>query len=401
MKLLIKITGLLSLAMLQMANADLPDNIKLNLFASDFERPVAVRHAQDGSGRLFVVEQAGQIIVIDATGQTLETPFLDITARVDDSENEQGLLGLAFAPDFATSGYFYVNYTRDLGGQNLDRTRIARFKVSADPDVADASSEFVILEIEQDDWNHNGGDIHFSPIDGYLYIGMGDGGGSNDTFNNAQPLDELNGKMLRIDVSASDTNDNACGLISNYRIPADNPFTDGACPEIWANGLRNPWRWSFDRLMGAIFIGDVGQNAIEEINFQPASSTGGENYGWPCFEGNSARPNNPSCLAGTLTPPLLTYAQDNIHCSVTGGYRYRGTITALTGIYFFADFCSGYIWYVESGNWNNPQLWLDTSLRISSFGEDEQAELYIVDLRGSIYRIEATVEGLIVMDDFE
>ena len=374
----------------------LPTGLALHQIATGLNRPIAIRHANDNSGRLFIVEQDGVIRIINAAGQLLATPFLDISTRVDSTDNEQGLLGLAFDPDFSSNGYFYVNYfyvnyTRDPGA-GLDRTRVARFTVSANPDSADSSSEFVIIEIEQDDTNHNGGDIHFSPLDGYLYIGMGDGGGGNDTFDNAQELDELNGKLLRIDVSSVEVHPSACGLVSNYRIPTDNPFlsTTGACAEIWARGLRNPWRWSFDRLNGDLFIGDVGQNAIEEVDQQPASSSGGENYGWPCMEGNTPRPGNSSCLSTPLTAPILDYQQGSTHCAVTGGYRYRGQIPGLRGLYFFADYCSGYIWYVENtGSWGVPQLWLDTSFRISAFGEDQQGELYLTDLQGgAVYRVQ-------------
>ncbi|NJL29903.1 MAG: PQQ-dependent sugar dehydrogenase, partial [Thermoanaerobaculia bacterium] len=281
-------------------------------------RPVAIRNAGDGSGRIFIVEQPGTIRIYDiTTGTLLATPFLDITALVDDSGNEQGLLGLAFHPNYVSNGFFYVNYTWDHPSLPLDRTRIVRYTRSAgNPNVADTASALVLLEIEQDFSNHNGGDIHFGP-DGYLYIGMGDGGSGGDPNNRAQSINQLLGKMLRIDVDGTPPpmpND-LCGLVTNYGIPPGNPFAGGSgdCDEIWALGMRNPWRWSFDRANGDLFIGDVGQgpsNPREEIDFQPAASTGGENYGWSCREGNlpvsfnslSGRARSPSRSWSTTTP---------------------------------------------------------------------------------------------------
>lgn len=384
--------------------AEPPADLQLVEVMSGLNGPVAVRHAGDGSGRLFVVEQPGLIKIWDGS-QLLGTPFLDIQAIVDDAGNEQGLLGLAFDPDYVSSGSFYVNYTYDPGS-GLDRTRVARYSVSAgDPNVADPASEEVIIEIEQDYSNHNGGDIHFGP-DGYLYIGMGDGGSGEDPLDRAQSLNQLLGKMLRIDVSGEKVSPNGvittCGLVGNYAIPPDNPFvSDGnSCGEIWSYGLRNPWRFSFDRTNGDMFIGDVGQYFVEEVNWQPASSMGGENYGWSCMEGDVLRNYNP-CDGTPLTAPIATYTHAGGNCSVTGGYVYRGHgVGGLGGTYVFADYCSGRIWFVNNdGGWSAVE-WGDTPFGISSFGEDEGGELYVADLfGGKVFRFES--ESTIFVDDFE
>jgi len=372
--------------------------------ASGFQSPLAARHAGDGSGRLFVVERAGRIRIFDGT-QVLGTPFLDITTAVDATGNEQGLLGLAFHPDYASNGLFYVNYTYDPAGAGLDRTRVSRFNVSgADPDLADPSSEVVLLEVAQDFDNHNGGNILFGP-DGYLYVGMGDGGSGGDPNERAQDRMMLLGKMLRIDVDSTTVPAGAevCGLVANYGIPADNPFAgaDAACDEIWSLGLRNPWRWSFDRQTGDLFIGDVGQDAVEEIDLQPASSAGGENWGWRCYEGSAAFATAGCQPAGSYDFPVLEYGQMLGRCSVTGGYRYRGTgASEIRGTYVYGDYCTGEIWFAteSAGTWSSS-VWMDTALNISSFGEDEAGELYVVNLGGSLWRI----EGLpaIFVDGFE
>ena len=349
-----------------------PEGLSLELVADGFSRPVVLSHAGDGSGRLFVVEQQGRIRIVGGGA------FLDIASLVDSSGNEQGLLGLAFHPDHTNTGYFYVNYTHDPVGSGPDVTRVSRFEVSAgDPNSADPSSEMILLEFEQNASNHNGGDLHFGP-DGYLYIATGDGGGARDQFQNAQNLGSLLGKLLRIDVDGG----------TPYAIPAGNPFVGvgNALDEIWAYGLRNPWRFSFDRLTGDLFIGDVGQNEVEEIDLQPVSSAGGENYGWSCMEGDLAVNFNP-CDGSPLTAPILVYDHD-LGCSVTGGYLYRGSITALHGYYVFGDFCSGRIWFASEsdGVWSADE-WANTDISISSFGEDEDGELYVVDLgRGELYR---------------
>lgn len=366
-----------------------PADLVLTLHSSGFSRPVAVRHAGDGTRRLFVVEQGGAIRVVE-NGVVLGPAFLDLTVVVDDGDNEQGLLGLAFHPDYEINGFFYVNYTYDPGA-NPDRTRIARYQVSAgDPNQADPASATTILDFQQNGTNHNGGDLHFGP-DGYLYIASGDGGGSEDPDDLAQDLGTLLGKMLRIDVDGA----------GPYGIPGGNPFGGdaSALDEIWAYGLRNPWRFSFDRLTGDLYIGDVGQYAREEINRQPATSPGGENYGWSCMEGD-ASPNYNPCDDTPLTPPILVYGH-NPECSVTGGFVYRGLIGGLHGRYVFGDYCSGVIWFgSESGGVWTAAEWGDTGLRISSFGEDEDGELYVVDLvEGEIFRFESA--SAIFTDLFE
>lgn len=399
--LFIAFSMLSALAFPDVVEAAVPQGITLEFQVGGFSSPVAVRHAGDGSGRLFIVERAGRIMVWDPASGDPPSVFLDIRSRVDDTLSEQGLLGLAFHPNYVGNRRFYVNYTRDPGA-GLDRTRIERYTATAaDPDVADPSSAVTVLELEQDDWNHNGGDLHFGS-DGYLYIGMGDGGNNPDQLNRGQDLGVLLGKMLRIDVDgAIQADDQPCGLVTNYAIPDDNPFQgdDGACDEIWAFGLRNPWRFSFDRQTGDLLIGDVGEGSREEIDFQPAGSSGGENYGWSCMEGDLVQNFNP-CLPGPLTDPILVYSHAE-GCSVTGGFRYRGQgIGGLSGIYFYADFCSGTLWAAErdgAGVWSS-QAW-GTAAQPGSFGEDEAGELYLLELSGSLYRFEGP--GSIFLDDFE
>lgn len=393
--------------------AQLPPDLTLQLVTADSTSSIAVRHAGDGSGRLFIAQQTGEILIWDGNQVLTSSPFLDISGIVNCC-GEQGLLGLAFHPNYASNGYFYVNYTNSQGD-----TVVARYQVSAtDPNVADPASAQVILTVDQDFSNHNGGNILFGP-DGYLYIGMGDGGSGGDPCNRAQTLDPasldnsgscapdgnfagnpasraLLGKMLRIDVDNPGTNvDGVCAEGANYGIPADNPYEaagDARCSETWAWGLRNPWRWSFDRATGDIWMGDVGQNAWDEISFQPASSTGGEHYGWSCMEGNQVYNSN-RCLAGVpLVAPLFVEDLTAGNCAIIGGYRYRGPIAALSGVYFYGDYCSGRIWYAteSNGNWTR-QEWNhgETSLQfnLSAFGEDEAGEIYVVSLSGSLFRI--------------
>ncbi len=377
-----------------------PGDLALVEVISGLNLPVAIRHAGDGSGRLFIIEQAGVIRVFDGSG-LLPAPFLNISSIVDDGGNEQGLLGLAFHPNYASNGYFYVNYTYDPGA-GLDRTRIARYSVSAgDPDVAD-TTETVLMEIEQDYSNHNGGDIHFGP-DGYLYIGMGDGGSGGDPNDRAQDRQELLGKMLRIDVDGAARRGviTSCGLEANYSIPADNPFVaDGnSCDEIWAYGMRNPWRFSFDRQSGDLLIGDVGQELWEEIDFQPAVSSGGENYGWRCYEGTHEY--NTSGCSGPFVDPILEYSHSGGRCSVTGGYVYRGHgISGFDGTYIFGEYCTGEIWFATSGGGWSSILWADTDLFVSTFGEDEDGEIYLANLYGgNVFRFESA--STIFIDGFE
>lgn len=367
------------------------ENLGLDLVASGFTRPVVITHAGDGSNRLFIVEQAGLIRIVDLTDNTvLATPFLDITALVEDAGNEQGLLGLAFHPDFLSNRQFYVYYTYSPGA-GADRSRIAMYQASAgNPNIAD-TTETVILEFEQDFSNHNGGDIHFDP-EGYLVIASGDGGSGNDPNNRGQSLDTLLGKMLRIDVNdAPRGSTGACGLVQNYGIPAGNPYAgvDEGCDEILHVGMRNPWRFSFDALTGDMFIGDVGQGLWEEISFAPAAEVD-FNFGWKICEGAHLRGSTTTlCDFGEL--PIIEYSRSAGNCAVTGGYVYRGSKESLRGRYFYADYCSANIWIAsfDGENWNS-ELWVEEPAlgAISTFGQDELCELYVADFgTGSIYRI--------------
>jgi glucose/arabinose dehydrogenase len=351
-----------------------PDLDALNLgvepVAEGFNAPTGIASAGDGSGRLFIVEKAGTIRVFDG-GSVLPEPFLDIHDRVNAGASEQGLLGLAFHPNYTENGYFFVNYTDGTGG-----TVISRFSVTDDPNRADPASEEVVLTQAQPARNHNGGNLVFGP-DGYLYIGLGDGGASGDRFGNGQNLGTLLGAMLRIDVNELP-----------YSIPPDNPFVDdpNALDEIWAYGLRNPWRYSFDRATGDLYIADVGQNVYEEVDFQPADSAGGENYGWPIMEGLHCYPEGANCDPAGLVQPVAEYDHTE-GCSVTGGYVYRGErFPAMQGVYFFGDYCSGLIWGLAptADGWNVRQL-ASTNASISSFGQAEDGEVYFVDLaRGTL-----------------
>jgi glucose/arabinose dehydrogenase len=345
--------------------------------ATGLSSPLGVLSAPDGSGRLFIVQQGGQIRIFDGQ-QVRSTPFLNISSLVSCC-NERGLLGLAFHPQYSSNGFFYINYTNKAGN-----TVVARYTVSPDPNIANPNSAQIVISIDQPSSNHNGGQLQFGP-DGFLYIGMGDGGGSGDPDNRAQNLSDLLGKMLRIDVDGTPP----------YSIPADNPFvgTPGARAEIWAYGLRNPWRFSFDRLTGDLFIADVGQNQWEEIDLQPAASAGGENYGWRRMEGNHCFNPSTGCNDGTLTLPILEY-DHSLGCSVTGGYRYRGTrFAGMRGVYFFADYCSGQIWGATDNSGVMTRFdFIDTDFSITSFGEDESGELYVVDGGGEIHQL--AMQGL-------
>jgi glucose/arabinose dehydrogenase len=357
--------------------------VSLRTVASGLQQPLFAAHAGDGSGRLFVAEKAGVIRVL-RDGLLLERPFLDLRDRVKSGGSEQGLLGLAFDPNYARSGLFWVNYTGADG-----ETVLARFRVSPEADLADPASEVVILTIDQPAANHNGGMIAFGP-DGMLYVGMGDGGASNDRFENGQNPDTLLGKMLRLEVTG-DPGD-------RYSIPADNPWIRSdwkgreTRDEIWAVGLRNPWRFSFDRSTGDLWIADVGQNEYEEVNLVRAGTPGGLNFGWPITEGVHCFRQD-SCDRAGLELPVHEYGHGENGCSVTGGYVYRGSaFPALAGAYLFGDYCSGRIWGLteREGGWEVVLL-ADTGLTVSSFGEDEAGELYVTDLsQGVILRLEQT-----------
>jgi glucose/arabinose dehydrogenase len=360
-----------------------PAALSITPFASGFTNPVDISHA--GDDRLFIVEQAGYIRIVDAAGNVNPVPFLDIDDRVK-SGGEQGLLGLAFHPNYYGNGFFYVNYTG-----TGDSTHISRFSVQpANPSLADPNSEMKLLTIFQPYVNHNGGELAFGP-DGYLYIGLGDGGSGGDPGDRAQNPMELLGKMLRIDVDG--------GL--PYSIPESNPYygSFSVRNEIWAMGLRNPWRFSFDRLTGDLWIGDVGQNAIEEIDLQPASSPGGENYGWRCYEGNNAF-NTDDCLStDNYTFPVHQFDHSLTNsCSVTGGFVYRGSqIPSFYGKYFFTDYCNDKIWTLTptSKSWTVELMGQFQGNNFSTFGEDKNGRLYIAGLTsGVIYYLSHTGTGL-------
>jgi len=335
--------------------------------------PTDIQNAGDGSGRLFIVQQNG-IVRIVRNGILMTVPFLDIHTRTQ-ADGERGLLGLAFPPKFAQNGRFYVDYT-DLAGNTV----IAQYRVSSNPDVADSINETALLHINQPFANHNGGQLRFGP-DGYLYIGMGDGGSAGDPLHNGQSLGTLLGKMLRIDVE---------GNPGHVQIPPDNPFvsTAGARPEIWAYGLRNPWRFSFDSATNNLWIGDVGQDNYEEIDLQPASSHGGENYGWSIMEGNHCY-QTAGCNTAGMTLPVLEYSH-TIGCSIIGGLMYRGNASpGFRGTYLYGDLCSGIIYgLTHEGPGYTTRRLTTTGFSITTFGADESGEIYVSDANtGTIYHI--------------
>jgi glucose/arabinose dehydrogenase len=337
-------------------------------------QPVALTNANDNSSRIYIVEQTGVIRIL-LGGLLLPAPFMDIQDRVGSSGSEQGLLGLAFHPDYGQNGYFFVNYT-NLAGDTI----IARFqRSSVDANAGDPSSEEILLKISQPFANHNGGHVVFG-TDGYLYIGTGDGGSGGDPMGNGQSLNTLLGKILRIDVNQGNP----------YAIPADNPFISGTgLPEIWAYGLRNPWRFSFDDQTGDLYIADVGQNLWEEVNYSQAGRGNGSNYGWNYFEGSHTFSGQPP-ENQVFIQPAVEYGRD-MGCSVTGGRVYRGErLPEFKGVYFYGDFCSGNVWgLLPDGmdRWVNELLFNNVG-RIASFGVDESGEIYLVDYTGSILLLE-------------
>ena len=342
------------------------------------QSPVDIANARDGTGRLFIVEQAGRIRVAK-NGQLVATPLLDLSSLVQFG-GEQGLLGLAFHPHFRDNGFFFVNYTRRGDGATV----VARYHVSpTDPDRADPASAVQLLLFAQPFANHNGGALKFGP-DGDLYVATGDGGSANDPDNRAQNAFEWLGKLLRLDVDHG----------TPYAIPPDNPFANGVSgrPEVWAYGLRNPWRIAFDRQTGDLYIADVGQDMVEEVDFVPAGTGAGANFGWHVMEGSRCTGvgGGPSCGSAELTPPVVEYAHA-FGCSIIGGSVYRGTqVPSLFGRYVYGDLCSGRIWSAArdaQGGWTAVQE-LSSGLTITTFGEDEAGELYVASADGgAIYRI--------------
>ena len=351
-------------------------SVVLETVTRKVEQPTLVTHARDGSGRLFVLEKQGRILVFRP--ETAEpSVFLDIGALVGSGGSEQGLLGLAFHPRYAANGLFFVDYTDRTGA-----VVVARYHVSGDsPDVADPNDAQTILRVEKPSGKHNGGMLAFGP-EGYLYISLGDGGLPGDPNGNAQKRSVLLGKLLRIDV------DNG----QPYAIPADNPYVGDSRyrPEVWAYGLRNPWRFSFDRATGDLYIGDVGNTTWEEVDVQRAGTGGGLNFGWNEMEGLHCYPARSTCNVAAYVQPVTEYDRAQ-GCSIIGGHVYRGSsYPSLQSLYFFGDYCSGRIWTLQEiapGQWNREEV-ATTPLGISSFGEDEAGELYLTNVAdGAVYRL--------------
>ena len=346
---------------------------KVTAVATGLQYPVRVTHAGDGSGRIFFVEQPGRIRII-ANGVVEDKPFLDISERVNCCVGERGLFGLAFPPSYPDSRQFYLSYTNSDGA-----TTVSRFHTTDDPDRADANSEEILLTIGQPHQNHNGGHLAFGPHDGYLYIGSGDGGLPRDPENRGQTTDTLLGKLLRIDVESG---------VSPYQIPASNPFADTGeyRPEIWALGLRNPWGFAFDSLSGELYLPDTGNFKREEVNYQPAASPGGQNYGWPVMEGSICFEHDTlSCTAEGLTLPVAEYDHTR-GCAIVGGAIYtEDKLPGLQGTFIVADYCTGHIWGVmrsdaagylgEKAGWNSTLL-AKAGMPVSSVGADEQGNVY-------------------------
>jgi glucose/arabinose dehydrogenase len=352
--------------------------ISPSLIATGFESPTGIVAIKDASDkRLFVVERSGTIRIVSSSGKVEPTTFLDIRNKVLES-GEMGLLGLAFHPDYKQNGYLFVNYI-----DKNQNTILARYHASS-ANAVDTSSEKVLFTLKQPYTNHNGGDLVFGP-DSYLYVALGDGGSGGDPENRAQNKDSYFGKILRIDINKDDP----------YAVPPTNPFVGqaGIKPEIWAYGLRNPWRISFDKATGDLYIADVGQGKIEEINIQKANSKGGENYGWRCYEGNQSYKPDGCQNADSYVKPVVEYNHEEDRCSITGGYVYRGkAYPMLDGKYFYGDFCNGQLFYASNQNnkWTQT-LGAKTPYSISTFGQGSDGELYFADFKtGSLYRIQDT-----------
>jgi glucose/arabinose dehydrogenase len=354
-------------------------SLALELVTAVPGRPLAVTNAGDGSGRLFVAEQGGGVWIV-RDGRVSDRPFLDVGSRTEVG-GERGLLGLAFHPRYPDDPRVFVNYTDPQGD-----TVVSSFRVSpGDPDRADDGGESIVLRIDQPYANHNGGAIAFGP-DGMLYVATGDGGSAGDPHDNGQRLDTLLGKILRLDVDREEEG-------RAYGIPADNPFVGraNARAEIWLYGLRNPFRVSFDRSTGDLWMGDVGQGAWEEIDVARAGAGGGANYGWARMEGFHCYPSGDGCARPELTLPVAEYGHD-FGCAVTGGGVYRGAdVPALAGGYVFADYCSGFVWVLDAGSAEpqQPRLVHESGRRLAGFGEDEAGELYVADLDGALLRVVA------------
>ena len=358
--------------------------VVLTQVVSGLVSPTQVTPAGDGSGRLFVVQQGGRIRIVKGS-VLLSTPFISLTGKVSKG-GERGLLGLAFHPQYASNGKFYVYFTRKSDGA----VAINEYRVSSgNADVANLATKRRILTLRQPYSNHNGGRMAFGP-DGYLYIGTGDGGGAGDPGNRARNLHSLLGKMLRIDINGRTKN-------RAYKLPASNPYVGRpGRNEIWSRGLRNPWGWSFDRVSGDLWIGDVGQYRYEEINRALVSSKStsrgrGVDYGWRVMEGRSCYRPSSGCNKSGKKTPIVQY-NHNKGCSVTGGYAYRGTaVPALAGRYVFGDWCSGTIWTISrtAAKPATKSILLRTTYHITSFGQDESGELYVLDGDGALYRFEA------------
>jgi glucose/arabinose dehydrogenase len=380
-----RLFGFLTCGVVFLSNALLAQKIQFPTVSlvpliSGVGAPTFATDAGDNSGRLFIVEQGG-LIRIHRDGALLETPFLDIRDRVMCC-GEEGLLSVAFPLSFSKTQRFYVYYT-DFSGD----ITISRFYVSADPDVADPNSETVLLTIEHRQFgNHNGGQLEFGPYDGYLYAGTGDGGGAGDPLQSGQDLSVLLGKLLRIDVESG---------VEPYAIPSNNPFVgmEGVREEIWAYGLRNPWRFSFDISTGDLYIADVGQNLWEEVNFEPWAFTGGANYGWNIMEGFHCYPPGMMCDPKGLTLPIIEYSHEQGDCSITGGYVYRGeAYPQMQGFYFYGDYCTGRIWGAtfDGARWQTALLIDANPVLITSFGKDETGNILVADEGGRIYLLAPT-----------